>query len=137
VQLTATVTATAATNADHGYTPIALSPPVYYSYPVSAPYGVSPAPIASYSPTVRTHIERPAPEPQVVDNPYVTQEEGTAATDQADPMPEIVEAPPEDSVTGPEPAVIENETMDPASQPEAEEAPAPSVEADDDPFGFE
>lgn len=61
-----------------GYIPtppyFALHPPVYYSHNVRRPYGVSPFPITSYSPSSSVVYERPTPEPQVVVNPYVEQD---------------------------------------------------------------
>lgn len=128
-------------NRSLGYIPtppyFALHPPVYYSYPVSAPYGVSPAPIASYTPRHRVHFERATPEPLVVINPYVTEDEVAAVSDQDAPMPEVVDSPPGDDAAEPEPQVIENDMVEDAEE-QAEPDSTPMEEsADADPFGFE
>lgn len=65
-------------NRSLGYLPMppyyAMHPPVYYSHNVAVPYGMSPYPISSYSPSVSYVAERSIPEPQVVVNPYVDQD---------------------------------------------------------------
>ncbi|MEX0793117.1 MAG: hypothetical protein WD045_08275 [Pirellulaceae bacterium] len=128
-------------NRSLGYIPtppyFALHPPVSYSYPISAPYGLSPAPIASYAPRQRVHFEQAAPEPLVVINPYVTEDEVAAVSDQDAPMPEIVDSPPSDVTSEPEPQVVENDMVEtPEDQEEADSTPMEASE-DSDPFGLE
>jgi len=128
-------------NRSLGYIPtppyFALSPPVYYSYPISAPYGLSPAPIASYAPRHRVHFERAIPDPLVVINPYVTEDEVAAVSDQDAPMPQIVDSPPSNVTAAPEPEVVENDMVESAEdQADADSTPMEEP-ADTDPFGFE
>lgn len=128
-------------NRSLGYIPtppyFALSPPVYYSYPVSAPYGVSPAPIASYAPRHRVHFEQATPDPLVVINPYVTEDEVAAVSEQDAPMPEIVDSAPSNVTAEPEPQVVENDMVDVAEdQADADSTPM-EENADFDPFGLD
>jgi len=98
-------------NRSLGYLPMppyfAMHPPVYYSHNVAVPYGMSPYPISSYSPSVSYVAERPTPEPQVVVNPYVNQD---VASDEAttEPAMKIVNAGGQ-AVTGQAPQVVTNE----------------------------
>lgn len=95
-----------------GYIPtppyFALHPPVYYSHPVAAPYGVSPYPITSISPGATVVADRSVPKPEVVINPYVKQDvaEESQPADQS-PVTKIVAG--EDAGVVPQPpAVIDN-----------------------------
>lgn len=79
-----------------GYVPtppyFALHPPVYYSHPVKRSYGLSPfaAPPA---------VAEPTPEPLLLANPFVTQEERDSVpvkedhVAQAEPKPQMIENP--------------------------------------------
>ena len=95
-----------------GYIPTppyyALHPPVYYSHPVAAPYGLSPYPITSITPGSTVVAERSIPKPEVVINPYVKQdvaEEQSAEV--GSPVTKIVDK--QGDVIAPQsPAVINN-----------------------------
>ncbi|MCC9604498.1 hypothetical protein LOC68_27730 [Blastopirellula sp. JC732] len=65
----------------------AIHPPVYYSYPVARPYGVSPFAIGAYQPSQRFVYQAPTPEPQVVMNPYVSTEVPVATDAPAEVAP--------------------------------------------------
>jgi len=124
-------------NRSLGYIPtppyFAIHPPVHYSHHVSVPYGMSPNPIVSYSPVVKTHYERPIPPPQVVHNPYVTEateethEEVEAAVmeESAEMLPEEVgeELPASEEVSAPAPPA---ETEEKAAE-EVSEAIMPEI----------
>lgn len=96
-----------------GYIPtppyFALHPPVYYSHNVRRPYGVSPFPITSYSPSSSVVYERSTPEPQVVVNPYVEQETASeeAETTEA-PVVKVIDSAGKD-ISVPTPSVVLNE----------------------------
>ncbi len=98
-------------NRSLGYLPMppyyAMHPPVYYSHNVAVPYGMSPYPISSYSPSSSYVAERTIPDPQVVVNPYVDQE---VAADQvpAEPVVKVVNAKGE-AVSMQTPKVVTNE----------------------------
>ncbi len=66
----------------------ALHPPVYYSHPVKAAYGLSP-----YAALPR--VAQATPEPELVMNPFITEEEREAKPDvdqvtQAEPKPRMI-----------------------------------------------
>lgn len=98
-------------NRSLGYLPMppyyAMHPPVYYSHNVAVPYGMSPYPISSYSPSVSYVAERPTPEPQVVVNPYVSQERASDPVS-TEPAMKVVDAAGE-AVAVQSPQVVEND----------------------------
>ncbi|QDU75179.1 hypothetical protein Pan97_22030 [Bremerella volcania] len=98
-------------NRSLGYLPMppyyAMHPPVYYSHNVAVPYGMSPYPISSYSPSVSYVAERPIPEPQVVVNPYVDQDVASGEVP-AEPAMKIVDADGK-AVSAQSPKVVTNE----------------------------
>lgn len=98
-------------NRSLGYLPMppyyAMHPPVYYSHNVAVPYGMSPYPISSYSPSSSYVVDRPIPEPQVVVNPYVDQDVASDAIP-AQPAMKVVDAQGQ-AVSTPTPKVVQNE----------------------------
>lgn len=98
-------------NRSLGYMPMppyfAMHPPVYYSHNVAVPYGISPYPISSYSPSVSYVAERTIAAPQVVVNPYVDQDVASDAIP-AEPAMKVVDADGE-AVSVQAPKVVTNE----------------------------
>ncbi|MBA2114874.1 hypothetical protein [Bremerella alba] len=98
-------------NRSLGYIPtppyFALHPPVHYSHSVAVPYGMSPYPISSYTPSSSYVVDRPIPEPQVVVNPYVDQDVASDAI-AAEPVTKIVDAKGK-SVSMQTPKIVQNE----------------------------
>jgi len=97
-------------NRSLGYLPMppyyAMHPPVYYSHNVAVPYGMSPYPISSYSPSSSYVAERPTPEPKMVVNPYVDQDVASGEVP-VQPAMKIVDAKGK-SVAVQTPAVVRN-----------------------------
>ncbi|EAQ79758.1 hypothetical protein [Blastopirellula marina] len=103
----------------------ALHPPVYYSHSVARPYGISPFPIGSYTPSQRVVYQTPTPEPQVVINPYVTTAAPVAEEAPADVAEETTATDAEATEEAAEqPAEAVTEETDEAAPAETKEAAA-------------
>lgn len=93
-------------------------PPVYYSYPVARPYGVSPFAIGAYQPSQRFVYQSPTPEPQVVVNPYATTDaavaEEAAEAGVVEPATDAADEPTVDAAASywPTPQVVINPFVD-------------------------
>ena len=87
----------------------ALHPPVYYSRPMSRPYGMSPF---AYPPG---SVLPPLPQPQMVINSYVTQ---------GDALP-----PPASAASAPKPLIIENPFVTGVKEPASPSLPQPQIES--------